>query len=368
METVTEKTQITLMAVGDIMLGEHPLYIGHGVGAKIKKWGTTYPFKQVTSILKEGALVFGNLEAPLRSKEIHNRDPSSLIMRAIPEAVEGLKYAGFNVLSLANNHALEHGEEALFETIDILLQNSITPIGANSDISKAREPLILDIKGITIAFLAYCLVPDKTAYISIRNPEDICSDAKKAKSRADILVVSLHWGSEYIEKPSPSQIRLAHQIIDSGADLILGHHPHVLQGVEEYHNGLVAYSLGNFVFDLNCVKETRSTVILECELSEDGVVGYKLVPMHINDQYAPYPLQGEEGEVLLARLSRLSTELKGEESASYDEEEQEYKRRVEVLRKRASRRMMRYFAGNIYRYPLRFTFHTAVNYLRKHFL
>lgn len=368
METVTEKTHVTLMAVGDIMLGDHPLYIGHGVGAKIKKWGTIYPFKQVASILKGGAFVFGNLEAPLSSKEMDNKHPSSLIMKALPESVEGLKYAGFNILSLANNHALEHGEESLFETINILLQNNINPIGVDSDISKAREPLILDIKGITIAFLAYCLVPDKTAYISIKNPEEICSDAKKVKSHADVVVVSLHWGSEYIEKPSPSQIRLAHQIIDSGADLILGHHPHVLQGIEEYHNGLVAYSLGNFVFDLNCVEETRSTVILECTLSKEGVVGYKLVPMHINDQYVPHLLQGEKGEPLLARLSKLSTELKGDKSADYEEKEQEYKRCVEVIRKRASRRMMRYFISNIYRYPIRFTFKTAVDYLKKHFL
>lgn len=366
--TTPQRSSVALMAVGDIMLGNHSTCVGHGVNTKIKKKGANYPFLQIVSTLRKGDIVFGNLEAVLSNNGVNRKQLSSVSMRAMPEAVEGLIYAGFNILSLANNHALEHDEEALFETMNTLSQHNIKYVGVDSDIAKARESLIMHIKGITIAFLAYCLVPDKTAYISIKDTEEICLDVHKTKSQADIVVVSLHWGSEYIESPSPSQIRLAHQIIDSGANIILGHHPHVLQGVESYKGGIIAYSLGNFVFDLTYLEETRSSTILECSLSKEGVADYKLHPVYINNQYAPYLLQGKEGEALLTKLDKLSLELNEENlvKVNYKEQEREYKKEVEVLRRRASRRMMRYFIRNIYRYPPRFASQIITGYLRKH--
>ena len=356
---------VTLTAVGDIMLGES-LCVGHGVGSKIKEKGPNFPFLQVASALKIGDIVFGNLEAVLSNSSMNKKRLSSVRVRAMPEAVEGLKYAGFNILSLANNHILEHGEEALFETMSILSGRNIKYVGAGPDAAKAREPLMLEIKGITIAFLSYCLVPDKTAYISIKDPKEICIDAQKAKSRADTLVVSIHWGSEYITRPSPSQIKLGRQIIDSGANIILGHHPHVLQGVESYKDGVIAYSLGNFVFDLVFLEETRNSVIADFGLSKKGIVNYKLSPIYIDEQYAPRPLQGEKKDDLLTRLDTLSLELKEENLGNYEEREKEYKKQVEVLRRHASKRMMRYYARNIYRYPPQFVFQTAIEYLRKH--
>lgn len=357
---------ITLMAVGDIMLGDHPICIGHGVSATIEKRGPTFPFLNVASILRSGDIVFGNLEAVLSNKAVNKKSLSSIQMRASPYAVEGLTSAGFNILSLANNHILEHGEEALLETTSILPQHNIKYVGVDSNITKAREPLIIDVKSISIAFLAYCLIPDRTAYISIDDPGEICLDVRKAKSQADIVVVSLHWGNEYVEKPSPFQIKLAHQIIDSGANVILGHHPHVLQGVESYKSGIIAYSLGNFIFDMIFLGETRNSAVLECRLSKEGVMGCRVLPVYIDDQYVPYLLQGEGGEALLMKLDKLSSELKEENLANYEEKEREYKKEVGVLRKRASRMMARYFISNIHRYPPRFVFQTAVDYLRKH--
>lgn len=163
---------MTIYAVGDIMLGDHPICIGHGVGSKISKTGAIYPFLQVAPGLKNADIVFGNLEAVLSNSRMDKKRLGSVSMRAVPEAIEGLTYAGFNVLSLANNHALEHGEEPLSETMSILSENNIKYVGVDTGIAKAREPFIMHIKGIRIAFLAYCLVPDKTAYISIKDPEE----------------------------------------------------------------------------------------------------------------------------------------------------------------------------------------------------
>jgi poly-gamma-glutamate synthesis protein (capsule biosynthesis protein) len=363
---MSQEETIVLMAVGDIMLGNHPTRIGHGVGSKVRKTGATYLFSQVARTLASADIVFGNLEAVLSSNNIETKRVESVSMRAMPEAVEGLTYAGFNILSLANNHILQHGQEALFETVSILSKNNIKYVGVSTDITKAREPQIVAVKDIILAFLAYCLIPDKTAYISVDDAEEICADVSKAKSQADILIVSLHWGSEYIQSPSPSQVRLAHQIIDSGANIILGHHPHVLQGIEIYRKGLICYSLGNFIFDLTYLEETRNSMILECQISKEGLISYKLIPIYSDDQYVPYLLQGEGREALLMKLDKLSSELKDDSLVSYEEKEQEYKRQVDILRKRASRRMMRYFASNIYRYSPRFVLQIFADYLKRH--
>lgn len=367
MRTLEDKqNQVILIAVGDIMLGELPLCLGHGVGSKIKENGAISPFLQVAPILKKGDIVFGNLEAVLSNNSRDKKCLSSVAMRATPEAVNGLAYAGFNVLSLANNHALEHGDEALTETMSILSAHDIKYVGVDANITRAREPLIIGIKDITIALLAYCLVIDRTAFTTTTNSEEICSDVRKAKANSNIVVVSLHWGNEYIRRPSPQQISLAHQIIDSGADVILGHHPHVLQGIEKYHNGLVAYSLGNFVFDMTYLTETRSSIMVEFRLSKKGVAGYRMIPIYISDEYAPYILSGKQKELALGELDKLSAYLVEDGSANYGGKEGEYIKQVDCLRNQASRRMMRYFARNLYRYPPRFAFQIITNYLRKH--
>lgn len=364
-ETGTAGNQeITLMAVGDIMLGDHPICMGHGVGSKIKKRGVVYPFQKVAFILKKGDIIFGNMEAVLSGKGKNRKDISPLQLRAAPEAVEGLKYAGFNVLSLANNHALEHGQEGLCETINILSENNIRYVGVNADIAKARKPLIMHTKGLTLALLAYCLVPDKTAYLSVKDTEEICSDAKEAKSSADIVIVSLHWGNEYIRRPSPSQIKLAHQIIDSGANIILGHHPHVLQGVEEYHGGVIAYSLGNFVFDTWQEKMRKSLILRVC-FSKEGINDIELLPVHINRNYQPELLQGERARDLLSEMEERFSKIAIELSSEFDNSVREYAGEVAIHRKQYRRELKWYFLKNLYRYPPWFTLHILRDYLSK---
>lgn len=362
--TTSEETSVTLMAVGDIMLGDHPICIGHGVGTKIKKRGANYPFQQVASTLEKGDIVFGNLEAVLSSRGINRKCLSSLQMRAVPQAVGGLKYAGFNVLSLANNHSLEHGERALLETMSILSENNINYVGADVDIAKAREPFITHIKGITVTFLAYCLVPDKTAYITIKDPKEICVDVQKTRANSDIVITSLHWGSEYIERPSPSQIRLAHQIVDSGANIILGHHPHVLQGIEEYHNGVIAYSLGNFVFDMWQEKIRKSMIVRIC-FSKKGISDMEVLPVYINSNYQPEILQGERAGGLLSEIERWSSKIVMEDLSNFDNGGQEYAAEVAAHRRQYRRGLKWYFLTHLYRYSPRFTLQVIREYLAK---
>ncbi len=362
--TETNDDNLSLIAVGDIMMGEDSLCIGHGVGSKIEKMGVNYPFLQVAPTLKEGDIVFGNLEAVLSRKGVDSSRLHSLQMRAKPEAVRGLQYAGFNVLSVANNHALEHGQEALLETVNILSENNIEYVGVDADITKARAPRLMHVKGITIAFLAYCLVPDKTAYLSIKEPEEICADAKRAKSGADIVIVSLHWGNEYIARPSPAQIRLAHQIVDSGANLILGHHPHVVQGMEKYHNGVIAYSLGNFVFDM-WQEKMRKSMILRCRLSKQGVCSVEVIPAYINNNYQPEIIKGKQAGSLLSEIESQSSKISIESSSDFDNSMKGYLAEVATHRRQYRRGLKWYFLRHLYRYPPRFTLQILRGYLSK---
>lgn len=363
METLDEENQITLMAVGDIMLGNRFICMKHGISTMRRK-NPKYPFLHTASTLRKGDIVFGNLEAVLSTKNMNINSIKTLQLRGMPSAIEGVTYAGFNVLSLANNHVMEHGKEAMFETKSILSAHNIKYIGVDKNIKKDRKPAIIKIKNIKIAFLAYCLVHDKTSFCPISNPSDICTDVKKAKTQADIVIVSLHWGNEFIERPSPFQIKLGRKIIDSGANIILGHHPHVLQGIETYNGGRIAYSLGNFVFD-QWQEKTRESMIFYCKLSKNGIISTETLPVYINDKYQPEILEGIKAKKLLSKINDLSSRLMSEDLSNFDKKTKEYMAEVKFHRNQYRKDLRKYFLMNIYRYPPRFTFQIVKEHIVK---
>ena len=345
-------TEITLVAVGDIMLGDSAMLIGRGVNSKIKEKGVKYPFQHVVSTLRTGDITFGNLECVLSEKSEKVHSSQSLIMRGMPRSGEGLRYAGFNVLSLANNHTMEHGEEALFETMEVLSSYGIKYVGVVEDAKKDRNPIVVQIKGIKIAFLAYCLLHEDTAYCNVDNPSEIIEDVKKSRLQADVVIVSLHWGDEFIQKPSPQQVKLAREIIDAGANVILGHHPHVLQGIEKYHGGIIAYSLGNFVFD-KWQKYLRESIILRISLSKERVVNVEAIPIFINENFQPEILQGNAAITLLRKLNKLSSMLTSMDLNDPDYVSK-YKKEVTLHRKQFQREIRRYFIKNLFKYPFKY--------------
>lgn len=345
---------VTLMAVGDIMLGDHPICLGHGVGSKIKKMGPKFPFLYVASILHEADIVFGNLEAVISGAEINTKSLKSLQLKALPEVVEGLKYAGFNILSLANNHILEHGNEAMFETLDILSKCGINSAGVNK--TSKKQPLIFEKNKIKIAFLAYCLIRDKTAYCSVDDYDEICTDVTNCKKNADIVIVSLHWGNEFIRKPSLNQIKIAHDIIDAGATLILGHHPHVLQGIEYYKKGIIAYSLGNFIFDM-WQKRMRESMIFCCDISKNGVVDVKTIPIYINKAHQPEIAQDNCAKKI---LSVIHKPIKMDSDDGYFRE-------VALRRKQYRQDVKKHFITNFFRYHPRIALQLITKSLEKRF-
>lgn len=343
--TNPDKDTIKITAVGDIMLGDHPLCIGHGVRTTISKMDKEHIFQNVASVLKKGDIVFGNLECVL--SDIGLRDASVKVrkFRASSESIKELVYGGFNILSLANNHALEHGTEVLMSTINYLNEHNISYIPTQTGVT--QKPLIIKKNNIKMAFLAYCLVPDNTSHGFTDNYSSIISDIKSSVSVAGIVIVSLHWGYEFMALPSPKQIQLAHDIIDAGATVIIGHHPHILQGMELYNKGIIAYSLGNFIFDL-WLGKTKDSMILELDVDKNNIVTHRIIPTSINENFQPIILSGDSKDKSLARNRDLSDML-DKSKYPYDSENAYKKEALRILNvwKKDARR---YVVSNFYRY------------------
>lgn len=279
---------ITMDAVGDIMAGDHPHFLGIGIGSAIKEG--LYVFKHVEDIFSKADIVFGNLETVLSDYGKTN-SYESLILRGTSNFINQLKKSHFNVLNVANNHIQQHGEKCLFDTVSTLQQSGIKVIGIDS-----LQPQIIFSKDIKLGFLGYSLRPERynsNIFYSHGNKAKIISDIEEVKRKVDYIIISLHWGDEYIHLPSISQIRFAHDIIDAGADIILSHHPHVLQPVEKYKEGIIAYSLGNFVSDM-CSEVTKKSVILRIILNKYQPTKAELIPIYINENYQPEKLANNE--------------------------------------------------------------------------
>lgn len=309
---MADNSEVTLIAVGDIMLGDTPPSYGFGVGSLIEKFGPDYPFAHCAQAFKEADMVFGNLEVGL-SKFDRVVDPfDRIVLRAQPETAEGLANAGINIVSLANNHIMQHGADAVRETIDVLSKYGIKMIGLKAADKNIDNCAIFENRGIKLGFLGYNLrplqyFPDPPLYVEGER-ETIRNDIAGLKDIADIIVVSLHWGDEFIDYPSKEQIELGHFIIDSGANIILGHHPHILQGIERYKHGVIAYSLGNFIFDM-WQKRFRNTVMLKLAIEKPAQIKYDIIPIVINSGFQPQYAEGKQAAEIRNLMEYLSAKI-----------------------------------------------------------
>lgn len=212
-------------------------------------------FKAFKEQVSGANIVFANLEGPISL--LGRPNPQKVSLRSAPGWLKVLASAGFNLFSLANNHILDYGIDAAQDTVNGLHTHNINCVGYGLDESHARKPLVLRHNDMSFAFLAYCTVENKDPIYANGNcpgipfggVSEICEDITKIKKEVDYVIISLHWGIEHYLYPSTEQVAIAHAAIDAGASVILGHHPHVVQGAELYKDGLIFYSLGNFVFD-----------------------------------------------------------------------------------------------------------------------
>jgi len=293
--------------VGDIMTSRV-------VGQKMTANGFDYPFLKTSDLFADQDIVFANFETPIVEGPVV--ETGTMVFRSDAEVAPALKKAGFDVLSLANNHTMNKGSAGLLATFEHLKEAGLLWVGAGENEQSARQPLIVERQGLKIAFLAYTdtdVVPATYSATAEKpgnafmNVETLPEDLATAEDQADFVIVSMHSGTEYVVEPNSRQKEFAHTAIDNGADMVIAHHPHVVQRAEIYNEKLIFYSLGNFVFDQMWSQDTREGLAIFLTLSKTGteknIKVNNLVPLEIHDYAQPLVIKDEaQKESILSRL------------------------------------------------------------------
>lgn len=262
--------------------------------------------------LKHADISFGNLEGPISTRGTNVGSKYSF--RFDPYVAPALKNSGIDIVSFANNHVGDWSQEAFQDTLTHLSETGVLYTGAGYNTQEASQVTIIESRGIKVGFLGFTDVGPNWMKAGTQTPGILlASDPNRlqyiseAKSKVDILVVSYHWGDEYVEHNERQEL-LAKSSIDAGADIIIGHHPHVIQDIEQYNDGLIAYSLGNAIFDQHFSQATMEGMLLEVLVDTNGIVSYTNSTFPISTQFQPQnptPSQSQTtGEVLQSFDSR----------------------------------------------------------------
>lgn len=302
-----EKQDIKMVAVGDITFST----------AYAKDLGDPNArLSEVRDIISSADLSFGNLETPIAAGG--TRWPNKTFhFLAPPTAAPALFDAGFNILSVANNHTLDFGRDAFSETLQHLNAAGIAAIGGGENLEEAQRARIIEMNGQKIAFLAQSqILPAEFAATAERNGSFFSGNVDKmaelvaeVKPEVDYVIVSMHWGQEAHYDANGRQVNFAHQLVDAGADVILGHHPHRIQGVEFYKDSLIAYSLSNFVFSVQ-KRESAESFIFNFTLGEDGIKDVYAQPVYIrSNNPVPVDPTSADGKNITKLLTDTATKL-----------------------------------------------------------
>ncbi|MDH4227443.1 MAG: CapA family protein [Deltaproteobacteria bacterium] len=316
--SLSSARDFVVVSVGDT-------YLGTRLVPYLDEYGPAYPFENVAGILNGADAVIMNLESPLTNhsktyieKEFHIKAP--------PYAIESVKSASVDVATLANNHMMDFGEPGLRDTLAALDAAGIARAGAGLDSKEARRPAIFEKDGVRVAVLSYSRTYPLEFYATAKRAgtasgveANIESDIKKARrDGADIVVVTFHWGAERVRMPKPYQIELAHLSIDSGADLVIGHHPHVTQPIEKYKGGVIFYSLGNFVFGMT-PNRALGGAIAKVVFTNDGggpmrIKDIEAIPLNVDNRevfFKPVILKGAAAAAAIAEMEAQIVPYRG---------------------------------------------------------
>ena len=301
------------LAVGDINLGRR-------LGQKILAGDTLHPFRNVLEVFAAHDVVFGNLESALSDQNGETEHPSSnMIFTGPPAGARALQLGGVDVVSTANNHALDYGERGRRETLELLRGAGIAFAGTVDDSSAARGasspgPAFLERNGIRFALFACTAIMNQPGegwkkQVAPADTSILLPLLRKVRDSADVVVVSYHGGDEYSDRASAATARFAREIIDGGADLFLGHHPHVPYGIERRGRGLIVHSLGNFVFLQPSRFWTRWSYALSAEFTKGPhgteLTDYAVLPVRCGFQ--PEFARGLEADSVINRVLQRTT-------------------------------------------------------------
>ncbi len=300
----------------------------------------------VRSVLRDADISFGNLEGPItdRGEPLLGKPIAGVHFQSPLNTVTALSDGVFDVMSLANNHSMDLGPEGIMQTVEVLDEANIQHCGAGADDAAARMPAIISRGGSRFAFLSYSSVfqpgafpatADRPGIATVRvhtayqpsprvfeqpgspaipvttadevDHETLMADVRQARDVADFVIVSWHWGiSQSYRKIADYQVDLGRAVIDAGANLVIGHHPHVLQGIEFHGDGLICYSLGNFAFDRESPHFDSETAILTCRVVNGEIDRVTVIPVLINDSHEPEIVEGDRAGAVLDLVERES--------------------------------------------------------------
>jgi poly-gamma-glutamate synthesis protein (capsule biosynthesis protein) len=288
-------TEYTLIATGDVIPAR-------SVNSKLVMLNNfNFPYEKTVKLLRSSDITFINLETPL----ISDCKPTleGMIFCGNQLNVGGLLYANVKVASIANNHSGNYGLNGVNSTIKLLTQNNILVTGNSS------QSAIVNVRGKKFGFLGYNDIGGRQDGVAFADLSQIVKDIQDLKKTVDFVVVTFHWGTEYTPVPNSSQIVLAHKAIDAGADLIIGNHPHWVQGVEEYKGKFITYAHGNFVFDQMWSKETREGVVGKYTFNNNGLIKIEFIPIVIDDYSQPRFASKEEANAILNKIKLSSQQI-----------------------------------------------------------
>ncbi len=297
-----EPRSFTMVAVGDVMLDR-------GVWRSIQSGGYQRILEKVRDDLRSADITFANLECPLATSGAHA--PTDCIFRADPRAVDVLLDGGIDVVTIANNHTLDAGTSGLMETLDNLDRAGVAYCGAAREREDAWQPCRFEVRGVMLGFIgctdlsfqhgSWCKVDSELT--------EFAQHVRDAKEQCDLLIVTVHWGNEYQKQPTQRQRDVAGAAIEAGADLVIGHHPHTLQGVGEHLGAPILYSAGNFVFDQR-EGERMESAIFHLTWVEDEGWTIRMVPVWIpRSRCGPIYPEPSRAAKIIERLATLSANL-----------------------------------------------------------
>lgn len=283
-EDTTKMDQVHMTIAGDVLFSTSPLNkydSGNGIASILSS--------DLIDKMESADITMVNLEFPFSTRGTQMED-KQYTFRADPSRCSILKEMGVDIVSLANNHTLDFGTDALLDTITTLNENNILSVGAGTDLDSAKRPSVITTNGRSIAILGASRVIPVTDWNATKyspgvfttyDPTLLIEEIESAKQSNDMVIVYVHWGIEKKEYPEEYQRTMAKQYIDAGADLVIGSHPHVLQGIEYYNGKPIVYSLGNFIFGHTIDR----TILLEVTIDEQNSCNLRLIPCETKDAY-----------------------------------------------------------------------------------